>query len=831
MEIRSVPVHFALPVSGSYLMLRSSCRVEFRPETKAKIIRVIFSLLMCTVLISETQCQAAGDCATTAWHNGAFHVEKAGVIGRSDIVLARPNLRTGQAMPLGNGHLGAAIWSAEGFTAQLNRADTLPDRLSPGQVVIPGIATLTNANDYSGRLDLHNGEFREHGAGMTAVAYVRSDRDVLVIDVKGANPGVFQSALLRLWEPRFAQAGAIGRMAFLDNSWVDDKTPGASYRPFGALSAITAHGRDVAAVVTGPLTVQVTFRPYEDGHFSILVASPHYDGTQDARQLIASLFSGTKKDAHREWWHAFWNRAATIKIATKDGTGEYMENLRNIYLFIAAAEKGDEFPGSQAGVADMVSSAQDAHRWDPSAYWHWNLRMQVGANIGAGLANLNAPYFNLYRENLANIEAWTKGHMAGSEGSCVPETMRFNGQGMQHYRDSKAIEGLDCDASFKPFFNARTLTTGAEVSLWVWRQYLATNDHKFLVDNYPVIASSARFVLAYADEGPDGFLHTNPSNAHETQWDVRDPTTDIAAMMALFPVAIHAARLLNKDPDLVLRLEEAIHKIPPFPRTQSKGLHTLQLSMPGMDRTDVIAESYDPGKVNHNVENIGLEPVWPYDLIGDRSLEFALARRTFASRTAVAVADWSFDPIQAARLGLKNEVASSLIRITEQYQNAVNGLANWDVEYGEFYVEQAGVVATALQEALVQDYDGLIRIAPAIPPAWDVDGSVFVKDNRRIDVQVRNGVVTTVVIGGGDPGTINVRNPWEGQLVDVVSANTGLKVASSAINNVITFQGAAGVSYLLERHEEVLKDRRFEAISGVPAYSAKKLQHAQVGLF
>jgi hypothetical protein len=62
-----------------------------------------------------------------------------------------------------------------------------------------------------------------------------------------------------------------------------------------------------------------------------------------------------------------------------------MENLRNIYLFDAAAEKGVEYPGSQAGVADMLSSGHDAHRWDSSAFWHWNLRMQVAANMGAGL--------------------------------------------------------------------------------------------------------------------------------------------------------------------------------------------------------------------------------------------------------------------------------------------------------------------------------------------------------------------------------------------------------------------------------------------------------------
>ena len=39
----------------------------------------------------------------------------------------------------------------------------------------------------------------------------------------------------------------------------------------------------------------------------------------------------------------------------------------------------------------------------------------------------------------------------------------------------------------------------------------------------------------------------------------------------------------------------------------------------------------------------------------------------------------------------------------------MNGMAKWEETGKEFYVEQTGVVADALQEALVQDYDGLIQ--------------------------------------------------------------------------------------------------------------------------
>lgn len=53
----------------------------------------------------------------------------------------------------------------------------------------------------------------------------------------------------------------------------------------------------------------------------------------------------------------------------------------------------------------------------------------------------------------------------------------------------------------------------------------------------------------------------------------------------------------------------------------------------------MIAESYLPDAKNHNGENIGLETVWPYDLIGDTSPLSPLAKRTFEHRPFKGVAD------------------------------------------------------------------------------------------------------------------------------------------------------------------------------------------------
>lgn len=807
-------------------------------------IKAIHCALTLAICMPGVRAQTAVPDPSTAWHDGKFQVDVAGVLSRSSIILGKPNLEAEQALPLGNGRLGVAVWSGNGLMAQLNRADTLPDRLSQGEVLIPGLSALTQAKDYSGRLNLYDGQFEERGGGMTATAYVQPDTDTLVIDVTGAPADQTQTAQIRLWAPRATKAVAKAGVGYLSQGWIDNVNPESSDRPFGSLSAITADGRDVSASVTDPLTVTVSFKPKPDGHFQVIVAAPHFDGKGDSQAIARpALIAGTQA-AHKTWWHAYWNHAATMKITSKDGSGEYLENLRNIYLFAAAAGKGEEYPGSQAGVADMLSSARDSHRWDSSAFWHWNIRMQVAANLGAGVSELNAPYFNLYRENLPAIVSWTKANMA-HPGACIPETMRFNGQGLEYESKWQTVTvGRSCDLTFPPYYNARTLTTGAEVSLWIWRQYLATNDRNFLAANYPVMAASARFLASYQKLGPDGLLHTSRSNAHEAQWDVTDPTTDISAILAFYPVTIQAAKLLGKDADLVKQLQDALPKTPPLPRTQLKPPFTLLPPSADADGTDRIAESYLAGApIRNHGENVALEPIWPYDIVGDQSPLFALGKRSYEHRLVSHGGGWSFDSIQAARLDMGDEVAAALLRGTENSARCISGFtgcgrrrpASADAAAPppprslEFYVEQSGVAATALQESLVQDYDGLLRIAPAVPSAWDFDGSVYVQGKTKVDVQVRSGIPTTVVIESGIAQSIKMRNPWPGKAVNISAGKTA--VVSGSTDDVITFRALAGTSYLVELRDMPTASQRFEAISGTPATSAKKLGLAQLGLF
>jgi hypothetical protein len=790
------------------------------------------ALLAAGLLVPAASHPAAAATATTAWQNGGFSVDTPNVVRRSDIVLGQPNSQGAQSLPLGNGSLGVAAWAAGGFTAQLNRADTLPGRKSPGQVQIPGLSTLTGAADFKGSLDLYTGVLNESGGGMTLKAWVSATKDELVVDVTGADPNAQQSATVSLWSGRSPQAAASGSVGTLAETWVDNQEAGNSGRTFGSLAALSAGGRSVSAQVVNSTQVKVNFTPNTDGSYRVVVGSPSWTGG-DAGSTATSLLGSDATAAESSlmssqmsWWADYWADSGVLEANSSDGQAQYMESLRTIYLFMEAASMRGTIPGSQAGVADMFNFSQDQQAWTPSATWLWNLRTQISANMSTGNFALNTPIFNLYQNNLTAIEAWTKQQMGGLAGACVPEVMRFNGNG----GDPGAGANAACSEPGSPNWNALDITSGAEISLYVWQQYQDTGDLNFLRTYYPLMKESATFLLAYQKVGSDGMLHA-VANAHETQWAVQDPTTDLAADSALFPAVVQAAQLLGSDTALQSQLTTAEGQIPPWARTDYGRTQVLAPSADAANN-DIIAYSYQPTAQIRNSENIDLEPVWPYNLITDDPGSLHdLAVRSYDHRAVTGGNDWSMDAIDAARLGLSSEVAARLVSITQSHQVYINGLSDLGATVGtEGYIEQVSGVATALDEALVQDYDGTLRVAPAWPSGWDVSGTVAVQGNTKVDVQVQNGTPVTVAIQAGSSRTMKVRSPWPGQSVQVVNGSSNAVVVSATTAGTISVPVSSGQSYLVEQTGSPTTSLPFAQVSGTPATSAKHLGNVQIGL-
>jgi alpha-L-fucosidase 2 len=221
--------------------------------------------------------------------------------------------------------------------------------------------------------------------------------------------------------------------------------------------------------------------------------------------------------------------------------------------------------------------------------------------------------------------------------------------------------------------------------------------------------------------------------------------------------------------------------------------------------------------------------VWPYGRIGDTSADFALARRTYFARPNKYEPDWSFDGVDAARLGLGDEVRHAMVAISNRYQTYINGFNSFGGQNGEFYAEQSAQVALALQEALVQDYDGTIRVAPAVPAEWDFDGSVSVRGGTRVEVQTRKGKAVGVGLEVKTTHRMRLRNPWPGKSARVTVAVSGRRVPVVMRGDVLEFAARGGVTYRVDCVGETGPDG-YAPIGGVVATSSKRLGAARIGL-
>jgi alpha-L-fucosidase 2 len=109
-------------------------------------------------------------------------------------------------------------------------------------------------------------------------------------------------------------------------------------------------------------------------------------------------------------------------------------------------------------------------------------------------------------------------------------------------------------------------TGGAWLSTHLWEHYLFTGNREFLrATAYPLMKGAALFFVdALVKDPKTGFLYTGPSNSPEQGGLVMGPTMDREIVRTLFGETIAAAKALNLDADLRQRLAAMRQQIAPL---------------------------------------------------------------------------------------------------------------------------------------------------------------------------------------------------------------------------------------------------------------------------
>jgi alpha-L-fucosidase 2 len=299
------------------------------------------------------------------------------------------------------------------------------------------------------------------------------------------------------------------------------------------------------------------------------------------------------------------------------------------------------------------------------------------------------------------------------------------------------------------------------LSLHMWEHYLFTGDKEFLKTSWPVLRDCAIFFTDYLIEDPETqTLICGPSNSPEQGGLVMGPTMDHQIVRQLFKAVSSAARILGTDEELAKQLDALHPRIAP----NKIGQHgQLQEWMQDKD---------DSKNTHRHVSH--LWGVFPgADITWQQPELFKAARQSLVYRGDAATG-WSmgwktnlwarFLDGDHAYLILSNllQPIGRTKGMGGLYPNLFDAHPPFQID-GNFGAA-AGVAEMLLQSHIPADRNAtpprfLIHLLPALPCAWP-DGSVRglrARGGASVDIEWKDGALTAATITPTVSGPIEVR--------------------------------------------------------------------------
>lgn len=717
------------------------------------------------------------------------------IVSHNDVIYLSPARQGWEGLPLGNGTLGAQVWQPDGLMFQLN---TPLSGVYGGALCRVRVRTtpsmLTGMRTYRQRLSLYDAtlstEMNGEDGKTTAVCQVPSCTDALLVEYADTRPAATEHFVeIEAWRDSAQRTAEQGCLLVTDVLKVQREP---DYR-FAVIAAV--EGAEAVAEKADAKTIRLRVA---SGKFTLILAvvatrEPGVDVVSAAKTRLAELRLRGLKDLRRanaEWWFHFWEKSF-LQLRSDDGVADYLANLWYMHLYAMAAGSRGEVPPKFNG--GLWTDNRDEREWGP-AYWHWNTQECYWPIFAANHLELHRPYQEMYWKMLPAVKKWTK-ETWEADGAQYQETIAFNGA-MGVWQKERGLHPRLPVPKHVAHTNL-ILSSSAEIAMQFWWAYQYTGDLEFLRGRaYPMMKEMAAFYVAYLEKDAQGRYNMFPSNAHETFWKVKNPATDLAALRYFFPMIIEASKRLEVDADLRAVWQDRLEHLAPYAIDPKTGAILPYELLPG-----------EKIQVN-NAENPELAGVGVFPSITLGSPDYDLAVKTFRARRNVNGYGWTTDSICAARLGLAEPAAEKAPSQTkglqqllplhaEMYQDHPSGLQDY---YGRKpaihpYLEGSGTMATALGEMLLQSWDGVVRVCPALPKAWSADFKLLAMGGFEVTGHAEKGRVVQIALVSQRGQPVRMANPFGGQAV--VACGDKKVLASDAA--MLEFPTEIGKTYVVTR--------------------------------
>lgn len=333
-------------------------------------------------------------------------------------------------------------------------------------------------------------------------------------------------------------------------------------------------------------------------------------------------------------------------------------------------------------------------------------------------------------------------------------------------------------------------TGGAWLCKSLWEHYEFTGDAETLGRHYPLIKGASRFFLdTLVEEGAHGWLVTSPALSPENEHHpgaaiCLGPTMDGQILRDLFDACAQASEILGLDPEFRAEVQTARARLAPMQIGHHGQLQEW------LEDWDSLAPEPHHRHISHAY---GLHPGAQITRRKTPEL-FAAVRRSLENRGDEATG-WSLAwKINLwARLedgGRAYDLLTLLLTPDRTAPNLFDLHPPFQID-GNF-----GAVA-GICEMLLGSHAGEVHLLPALPPAWPA-GSVRglrARGGLDVDISWRNGQVQTATLHAAQRGTVRLRASAPLQASSYGTRITVRQIDPEAREFEMEFEVDAGGSY------------------------------------
>jgi len=689
---------------------------------------------------------------------GSFALERAGGIDRWD-----------EAMPLGNGLLGALVWGT-GSTVRisLDRGD-LWDLRTPDVNTRPDwtwatIAKLRDAGEFKqinalfdnpyeqvayptklpgGRIELSF----DPAVTITRIALDTARAEALV-DLAGAEVRVRMDAgqkvgvmLIRGAQPTVA----LIRPAGLDK---------LGYAPPARSEGSGEWTLKQEAAAPLQYAVVVRREPPQRGSnrtryaFTIDATRTGRDPLPAARGSVSRALvedEAAARSRHLAWWKRFWN-VSTVRLPDERLQRQY--DL--VRYFYGAASSPDAPPMPLQGV--WTADAGGLPPWKGDFHHDLNTQMTYLAYPEAGLFDQGASFLNFLWDLLPRFRQFAR-EFYGIEGAAVPGVMALDGQPL----------GGWAQYSLSP-------TNGAWVAQSFYLHWKYTNDLVFLKQRaYPWCAEIGRGLQALLKPDASGRLKLPLSSSPEIfdnspkAWLTPNSNYDLALMRFLFSANAEMADALG-DAGAARNWRDTLAHLDPLLLDPATSALMVSAGLP-------FNQSH-----RHFSHAMAIYPLGTLNIDGTDADRKTITA-TLETLVKLGTSQWcgysfAWMSAMAARVGQ----ADRALQFLGDYDRAFIGPNGFHLNgdqtksglsqftYRPFTLEGNFLAMQAVQEMLLQSWGGVLRVFPAVTASWqDVSfDRLRAEGGWVVSARRANGRTIRVEIRSTTGGTLRLKDPFSG---------------------------------------------------------------------